>query len=57
MVQTQLDDEVYEHRQLYSKLLYDTIQEVRSTLQVANLGVQGREKWMMIPNMGYHIAL
>ena len=52
----QLDTKIYQYQQLYSNLSYDTLLEVRSALWVANLGVQGREKWMTIPDMGYHIA-
>ncbi|CAL5206084.1 unnamed protein product [Lathyrus oleraceus] len=51
-----LDTEVYQYHQMYSNVFYDTIHEVRSVLQVASLGVQGYEKWMMIPDMGYPIA-
>lgn len=41
---------------MYSNVFYDTLSEVRSSLRVASLGVQGREKWMMIFDMDYHIT-
>ncbi|XP_050876316.1 uncharacterized protein LOC127080021 [Lathyrus oleraceus] len=56
LVWTHLDTKVYQHYQLYSNLLYDIIPKVKSVLPVASLGVQGRQKWMMIPDMGYPIA-
>lgn len=46
----------YQHHQLYFDLLYDIVLEVRSVLLIASLGVQGREKWMVIPDIGYPIA-
>lgn len=42
--------------QMYSNVFYDTVPEVRSVLQIASLGVHGREKWMTISGMGYLIA-
>ena len=55
-IHTQLDTEVYQHRQLYSNLFYDTVPKVRSALWVDGFGVQGREKWTTISDMGYPIA-
>ncbi|XP_058742934.1 uncharacterized protein LOC131615792 [Vicia villosa] len=56
LVREQLDVEVYQHHQLYSKVFHDTISNVRSSLQVDSLGPQDCDKWMMIPEMGYPIA-
>lgn len=42
---------------MYSNVLYGTIMEVKSVSRVATLIVQGREKWMNIPDAGYPIAL
>lgn len=56
MVRTQLDTEVYHHHQLYYDMLYYMISEVMSVLRVASLGLQAREKYMMILDMGYPIA-
>ncbi|CAL5196262.1 unnamed protein product [Lathyrus oleraceus] len=56
LVQTQLDGEVYQHHQLPSNVLYDTVSKVRNSLRVASLGVQGCDKWMKILGMSYHIA-
>src|SRR3954471_11911767 len=52
----QLDAQVHQHSQLFSKLLYDTIFTIRNLLRVNHLGVQGRDKWMTIPDMSYPIA-
>lgn len=41
---------------MYSNLFYDTVHEVRSVLWAASFGAQGREKWMIISDMGYHIV-
>lgn len=39
LVRTQLDGEVYQHHQFYSKVFYDTVSEVRGSLRVGSLGV------------------
>lgn len=56
LIRTQLDTEVYQHHQLFSSLFYNIVSEVMSALQVDGFGVQGREKWMTVPDMGYPIA-
>ncbi|XP_050875849.1 uncharacterized protein LOC127079505 [Lathyrus oleraceus] len=56
LIQMHLDIEVYQHHQLYFNLFYETVPEVRSAFLVDGFGVHGREKWMMIPDMGYLIA-
>ena len=56
LIQTQLDTQIHQLPKLFSKLFYDTVDEVRNSLKVEHLGVQGREKWMTIPDMGYPIA-
>lgn len=53
MIWTQIDGDVYQNYHLYSKVLYDTISEVRSSLQVFDLGVQERDKCMMILDISY----
>lgn len=40
---------------MYYKVLYDTVSKVTSSLRVSSLGVQDREKWMTIYDMGYPI--
>lgn len=56
LVQTQLDTQVHQHPKLFTNLFYDTVFDVRNALKVEYLGVQGREKWTTIPDMGYPIA-
>lgn len=56
LIQMELDIEVYQHCQLYSNLLYGMVPKVRSALWFDGFGVQGREKWMAIPDMGYPIV-
>ncbi|XP_058742955.1 uncharacterized protein LOC131615809 [Vicia villosa] len=56
LVREQLDVEVSQQQQLYSKVFHDTISSVRSSLKVDSLGPQNSDKWMMIPEIGYCIA-
>lgn len=56
LIRTQLNTQVHQHPKLFSSLFYDTVSEVRNALRVEHLGAHGREKWMIIPDMGYPIA-
>ncbi|XP_058775618.1 uncharacterized protein LOC131649894 [Vicia villosa] len=55
-VQRQLHTQIQKHADLFSKLFYDTVFDVSNSLLVKHLGLQGKEKWMTIPDMGYPIA-
>lgn len=56
MIQMQLDGEVFHNSDMYSKLFYDSISNVRSLLRISSLGVYGRDKWMTILDTSYSIA-
>ncbi|XP_058726926.1 uncharacterized protein LOC131598328 [Vicia villosa] len=55
-VQRQLHTEIHQHEELFFKLFYVTVSYVSNSLFVKYLGVQGKEKWMLIPDMGYPTA-
>lgn len=56
LYQTQLDGKVDLNSYLYSKVFYDIVYEVKSSLQISSMGVQDHEKWMTIPDIGYPIV-
>ncbi|XP_058783692.1 uncharacterized protein LOC131658414 [Vicia villosa] len=55
-VRRQLHTQIQQHEDLFSKLLYDTVCDVSNSLLVKHLGVQSKEKWMSIPDMGYPVT-
>ncbi|XP_058726381.1 uncharacterized protein LOC131597721 [Vicia villosa] len=56
LIRTKLDTQVHQHSDLFSKLFYDNVSIVKNVLRVEHLGVQDREKWTTIPDMGYPIG-
>ncbi|XP_058773621.1 uncharacterized protein LOC131647810 [Vicia villosa] len=55
-VRRQLHTQIQQHANLFSKLFYDTVSDVSTSLLVKHLGEHGKEKWMSIPDMSYCIA-
>ncbi|CAL5205211.1 unnamed protein product [Lathyrus oleraceus] len=51
-----LDTQVHQHPQLFFNLFYGTVSTVRNALRVEHLDLQDIDKWMVIPDMDYHIT-
>ncbi|XP_004515629.1 uncharacterized protein [Cicer arietinum] len=56
LVRTQLDKEIHLHQDLYANVFDDSVESVRSSLNISGLGAQGQDKWMCLPDLGYVIA-
>ena len=56
MVRRELDMEIRDKKSLYKKLFEDRLSEVRSGLMIQSTGIQPKEKWLTLPDMGYLIA-
>lgn len=48
--------ELFNKNDVHTKLLYCLISKVSNSLRISNLGFQGRDKWLAIPDIGYPIA-
>ncbi|XP_073222592.1 uncharacterized protein [Cicer arietinum] len=46
LVRTQLDKEIHLHQDLYANVFDDSVESVRSSLNISGLGAQGQDKWM-----------
>jgi alpha-glucosidase len=56
MVRRELDMEIRDKKSLYEKLFGDRLSAVRSGLMIQSTGIQPKEKWLTLPDMGYLIA-
>ncbi|XP_073227028.1 uncharacterized protein [Cicer arietinum] len=56
LVRTQLDKEIRLHQDLNANVFDDSVESVRNSLKISELGAQEKDKWMCIPDLGYVIA-
>ncbi|XP_073219631.1 uncharacterized protein [Cicer arietinum] len=54
LVRTQLDKEIRLHQDLYANVFDDSVESVRNSLNISGLGAQGQDKWMCLPDLGFH---
>ncbi|XP_004511202.1 uncharacterized protein [Cicer arietinum] len=56
LVRTQLDKEINLHQDIYSNVFDNSVESMQNSLKISGMGPQEKDKWMIMPDLGYVIA-